>query len=463
MKLWFSFLCFNCIYLFSIGQEVLFDRFNGNQEIIDKAADEGLTQRKASSVNFKPITVREYDYNDPNFYPILYNHYKYDNNGNVTEKLQLKHMDSTNYIKETYVYDAQNNLTEYLFYEWRFTGWVLLEGDRIDWIYTSDGKKLQYLVKDFQNGVWNENNRGFYNYNSKGLLENSWDETYFNNEWLKGFRLNYTYDASDRVETEIFQQYNYSQQKWDNIQKLTYIYSNLDIEWDELIFSNWNGFDWYTSGKRSDIQWYDFEKKQANYYLINGFTSNTYYLIGRYTASFQPNGSYNELKEIYDFGAFKNDEKVTVIYDQNEFLTDNKVERWQNSAWKIQSWGKADNTYDLNNNLQEQVLKHYEYSLQGFRPTVKYEYLDFFYLGINSKNYLKTNIYPVPVREHLFISIEGDPEGKVMIFDVNGKLIQETIIIEKEIKVSVSSLPKGQYIIQVVSNSKTGTKKFIKL
>jgi hypothetical protein len=81
-------------------------------------------------------------------------------------------------------------------------------------------------------------------------------------------------------------------------------------------------------------------------------------------------------------------------------------------------------------------------------------------VGINSLKAESINIYPNPTRDILYI--EGAYYATVSIFDNNGRLV-----LTKELKgssgLNVQMLPKGLYVIKVISNDKIGVSRFVKL
>lgn len=71
------------------------------------------------------------------------------------------------------------------------------------------------------------------------------------------------------------------------------------------------------------------------------------------------------------------------------------------------------------------------------------------------------SIYPNPADD--FVNISGKSNiSSVQIYDLAGKLLSNQSLNSKETKLNISSLPKGIYIIQLVSEGKTNSYKIIK-
>ncbi len=85
-----------------------------------------------------------------------------------------------------------------------------------------------------------------------------------------------------------------------------------------------------------------------------------------------------------------------------------------------------------------------------------------------SKNYFSENIslFPNPSLSNLSIdlSVLKDQKVSIQVIDMEGKLVLKVdeIIVSKVITLDVSSLSKGNYILNIISNDGTITKKIIK-
>ncbi len=82
---------------------------------------------------------------------------------------------------------------------------------------------------------------------------------------------------------------------------------------------------------------------------------------------------------------------------------------------------------------------------------------------INSDFELK--LFPNPVSDFLTISIRGNMEAEVLIYDIYGAVAFATVIKGRSILVNLSTLPSGTYALKIVNKTKNNytTKKIIKL
>ncbi|WP_264565708.1 T9SS type A sorting domain-containing protein [Flavobacterium sp. N3904] len=70
------------------------------------------------------------------------------------------------------------------------------------------------------------------------------------------------------------------------------------------------------------------------------------------------------------------------------------------------------------------------------------------------------NLYPNPVTTgKVYISSKNDLEKEIIIFDVLGKKVLQTIIYTKEL--NVSNLSPGVYIIKITEENATSSRKLI--
>jgi len=70
------------------------------------------------------------------------------------------------------------------------------------------------------------------------------------------------------------------------------------------------------------------------------------------------------------------------------------------------------------------------------------------------------NLYPNPVSNgKIYISTKNDSEKEIIIFDLLGKKVMQTLISSKEL--NVSSLNSGVYIIKITEDNASATRKLI--
>jgi hypothetical protein len=86
------------------------------------------------------------------------------------------------------------------------------------------------------------------------------------------------------------------------------------------------------------------------------------------------------------------------------------------------------------------------------------------YVGIPSYSHQKQtlHIWPNPTCNILNVSNPIESINKVIVTDVNGKILFQEIVGSQQSSINVSSLPLGMYFIKAVCEGKTHVEKFIK-
>jgi len=104
-------------------------------------------------------------------------------------------------------------------------------------------------------------------------------------------------------------------------------------------------------------------------------------------------------------------------------------------------------------NLSQVVFAKQQLGILGCAPTNIYE--DGWISSLN--------IYPNPIKETLFIDVINSSELKINLFSIMGQKIETKNIIEgNKLKIELSDLPKGIYIVKISGNNSSITKRLIK-
>jgi len=68
-------------------------------------------------------------------------------------------------------------------------------------------------------------------------------------------------------------------------------------------------------------------------------------------------------------------------------------------------------------------------------------------------------LYPNPAQNILFVNFESDGSGKLVLFDLQGKILKEETLYSGLQKVDVSKIPNGIYILKILSENDVYTEK----
>jgi hypothetical protein len=85
-------------------------------------------------------------------------------------------------------------------------------------------------------------------------------------------------------------------------------------------------------------------------------------------------------------------------------------------------------------------------------------------IGIDEKDQfeIEINVYPNPATENITLRSSSDEEISIRMFASNGELLRQGITFRDEIRIDISQLPKGIYILQYADpNGNTQTDKLI--
>jgi TonB family protein len=77
---------------------------------------------------------------------------------------------------------------------------------------------------------------------------------------------------------------------------------------------------------------------------------------------------------------------------------------------------------------------------------------------------LEVSFYPNPVNEYLMINLKGDQisKSKIVLLNVNGQVVQQmTSLVSGLNEIDMSTVPNGEYILQVSSGDKVNSGKVI--
>ncbi|HOY31127.1 MAG TPA: T9SS type A sorting domain-containing protein [Bacteroidales bacterium] len=68
-------------------------------------------------------------------------------------------------------------------------------------------------------------------------------------------------------------------------------------------------------------------------------------------------------------------------------------------------------------------------------------------------------IYPNPASDFLNINFTSETQGKLFLYDINGKAIREQVLDPGFRRMDISDIPKGMYIIKILSDKDVYTEK----
>jgi hypothetical protein len=294
------------------------------------------------------------------------------------------------------------------------------------------------------------NKQWYYDINGQEWListASSWDITYDangnattiiisdndpNGGWMLSSKENYTFDANGVITEVVIEEWNDNTQQWQNSMRAVnpvwhdqeeFLIANVEVE-------SWDGSAWVPSMRLT-----------SEYH-----TDNTIEL---------------ELEEEWDdvAGDYVNSYKNERAIDAQMVVTSEIAYDWDDNAsdWVI-SWGSTFvNSYNLDDELEEQVMDYWNSFDGQWQTNLKYIYS---YIDIASTNEVNLNtvkVYPNPTSEKVVIEAESNLNN-VTIYGMNGQVFYSANgLNEISHEIDVQFLNAGTYF--VTSTDANGTTK----
>lgn len=345
---------------------------------------------------------------------------------------------------------------------------------------------------------WSSPARVIYGYNVAGKQNSLVNANLVSGSWKDNNRqTNYTFDANANLTGYESQYWNIS--SWENIQKTTYTYDNANNQLTELV-QNWdistsswlnNGYTINTydadhnrltsinqSWEPNTSTWQNQMKEMATYATNHQYTGLSFQSWDSNTATWEnsdryinfvyTNGDLVSLEgEMYDTNtfAYMASYKVTNTYDGNHHLMNATSQEFDFTSMAWVNSDKEDYTYDANGNQITYLSQSWNSTTNawenGFR---QFDYYSFKSVGINSlsKQEMGISLYPNPAKEKLSISSAVDIT-ELRVIDLTGKTLMTQVPADgNSIKLDVSTLPQGVYVIELKGENAIMYKKMIR-
>jgi hypothetical protein len=244
----------------------------------------------------------------------------------------------TYYVIDTAVVRSTTDTTRHV-YSFNSNGKVtsdvtqLLVGDlwvnawRISNTYDASNDMLSELYEEWSNGQWVILFRHICTYDANGNMLSYLTETWTNSQWVNWQRYTYTYDANGNTLSEL--QEDWENGQWVNWFRSTYTY---DASGNPLSYLN----EYWENG-----QW------------VNNF---------RKTFTYDANGNMlTEFEEVCQYDQWVNCYRSTYTYDANGNPLSNLHEYWENGQW-VNNW-RTTYAYDVNGNQLSQMTERWRYGV----------------------------------------------------------------------------------------------------
>ena len=356
------------------------------------------------------------------------------------------------------------------------------------------------------NGVLQNGQGSNYEYdNNNNLISETSLSFWQTKSWQISSKDSYTYNASNKVLVNIYQNWNATTNKLENSDKTLNTYTNGNIT--ESIIQNWNtsNSSW-TNSRKNTLTWNSKNMPESG--LFYNWDGSQWAPATRLTITNNANNKITSLLfEKWDGANWVNSEKDLRTYNGNNQLITDREASWDDFSanWKVTN--QTDYILDANGNVTSETytnasdntqnnIRNYTYDTSSLMSsfanpfndkdgtdylsqnphvnkvlgytnskygTTTYNYSNTIVLGTEKNEIAKATItvFPNPAKDFLTIqNTSNNKIDKVIVSDVSGKTILQQN--QNTNQVDVQNLAKGMYILQAFSGKEKFTSKFIK-
>ncbi len=378
--------------------------------------------------------------------------FNYDANGNNISSIEYETNGVTldPSIKEEYVYNNQNQLTQYSDYSWNLTNNNWDNSRRTDITYSPNAYVSIIKTWNMATNSWNNINKYEYikDSNNQDSLEIEYKWSNATNSWENESIIFYNY-VNGLLVSQMY--LNWVVNGYVPANKSDYTY-NANNKLVEDLGYNWNGNLWEMNEKQQ-------RKYDANNMAIS--VVNFDYLTFSNTWNYYDSISYvNQAMNIDYFERLK----------------------WINNQWEKREKEDFthDNTYDISSLIlpndytaDDEILQYFTHMLTNLdlydgdsANWVQSAKVQFHYssININSIRNIETqdiSISPNPATNYFYINTASKITN-IEIYDISGKKVKSLTLNESN-KIDISELKNGLYFVRITDNKNVSfTKKIIK-
>ncbi len=362
-----------------------------------------------------------------------------------TSRLSLRNfgtgLDSTNWV--TREYDSKESLTEFISYRWNGTMRYIQSGYQRDFTYDVDDNQLTLTHRNYvdSTSTFDNSYQNTRAYDSDGLQSSFTRQNWEDGMWVNSFRdINYAYDSEGLL-------MEYYGETWD----------------DSIWAPTWHitGYLWDSLGRETF--------REARYWSS---TDSVYNNAWRYSNIFSPDSQFNLTESWFSDSMWYAYSSSTNWFDeagfssgfQNQFINFNTLEL------DIQFGFRNLRTFDATMLLLEDIYTQWNADSGK-------------YLNVNLNQYGSfatfTDIQDIQVEEKLRVVSEDNgarikvfhanfaaQQAEIQLLDMSGRIVQSTHLQQPDFvngySIPAYRLPKGLYIVRIVSPGKLATAKFLK-
>ena len=223
--------------------------------------------------------------------------------------------------------------------------------EKYSFTYNSQGNWSMSYIEIIENGLWVNQERNTYNYDTEENILSEFSEKWLFDKWNDNWKVIYSYDSDGNIATEINERAFGFPAKLDKEFKHTYTY-NSEGNQTKNITEKWDGSQWINFSKNTLA--YD-SNKNLTLMLTEVWDGSKWLNFFNSTFTYDSNGnSISLIEEIWDIplGKWFNKSRYINVYDSNGYKTSLTKEQWL-LDWTNMS--KINFSYDSNGNLISKI------------------------------------------------------------------------------------------------------------
>jgi hypothetical protein len=315
-----------------------------------------------------------------------------------------------NSTRDTYTYNVDKTVSQTVIENWNIATSAWENSNRFTYTYAS-GRLASVLSEVWQTNAWVNESQTTYTYDGTGYLINSLNQSWNGSAWENVEQTNYTNNSDGTVYQAVSQNWDAGTSTWINETRSTYSYdATCTLPLKLLVF---------TAGRNNNVvtlSWQTAEEINTSHFTVQRSLDGTNFSsLGNVTAKNTSQTNY--------YGFTDNIEKVT-----------------------------GDKVY---------------YRLQMTDKDGKFTYSKI--IPLTLELYAgKIKTYPNPVKDELYIlfNMQNVSRAELRITDATGKTVRsqrvDASLNNSAVGINVSSLGKGVYYVQLITDKNIQTTKFVK-
>lgn len=405
-----------------------------------------------------------------------------------------------NYLLSTYTNNPDGTPSQVLQQAWNNGTSTWTNQSRITYTYTGFGKQATALSEYWQSNKWKNASRVTYTYDAGNYLINQLSEISLGgSNWINGSQTLYTNNSNGSVNQAVTQGWNFVG-PWKDQSRVTYTYYNNDPAkiltslneiWDG---SNWqNGSQTINTYNANGIETTSLSQNWDGLVWVNSSLETLYYQVDGTTLESLISQTWDNDNSVWvnstrttltygpctlpltllNFNAVKQNGKVQLTWKTaneintqsfsiqrsitaNDFTTIGKVNAAGSSA--------VQNSYNFMDDIAALKANKIYYRLQQQDKDGKSTYSNIVAVSI-SGGAIQFSILPNPARSYFTVITDGSADlanATVSIVNLSGKkVLTQKLGSGSQQQINISSLPKGLYMVNIVTNTGVQTQKLV--